>query len=137
MKLALVEGRAVVSVGQPLSDDELALGPPPGWRHAPDWVMPGQAYFDAQEGVYVPILERDGYRFDYDTLEHVYDAELVMLRLRGQRNRLLAESDWVVLRAADTGQPVPPEWLAYRQALRDITEQPDPLNIEWPVAPAA
>lgn len=137
MKLALVEGRAVVSVGQPLTEDEVAQEPPPGWSHAPDWVMPGQAYFDESTGDFVAIPVQAGHRFDYDTLEHVYDAELVMLRLRGQRNRLLAESDWVVLRAADTGQPVPPEWLAYRQALRDITEQPDPLNIEWPVAPAA
>lgn len=64
-------------------------------------------------------------------------AEELMAALRFQRNRRLAETDWVVLRAADRGEPVPSEWLAYRQALRDITDQADPLAIVWPVAPAA
>jgi len=27
-------------------------------------------------------------------------------------------------------------WATYRQALRDITAQKDPLNITWPVKPA-
>ena len=60
-----------------------------------------------------------------------------MAALRFQRNRRLADSDWVVLRAADRGEPVPPEWLAYRQALRDVTDQSDPLNIIWPTPPVA
>lgn len=137
MKLALVEGRVVVSVGQPLTDDEAAQEPPPGWNHAPDWVMPGQAYFDESTGGFVAIPVQAGHRFDYDILELVLDSEREWLKVRRDRDHLLAATDWVVLRAADTGQPVPPEWLAYRQALRDITEQPDPLNIEWPVAPAA
>ena len=57
------------------------------------------------------------------------------------RNQLgafvIKTTDWAVLRAADQGEPVSPEWLAYRQALRDVTAQADPLNIAWPVAPAA
>jgi hypothetical protein len=28
-----------------------------------------------------------------------------------------------------------PEWIAYRQALRDITDQQDPFNIIWPIKP--
>lgn len=56
---------------------------------------------------------------------------------RGVRTRLLAASDWVVARAAETGHPIPPEWAAYRQALRDITEQPGfPIEITWPAEPA-
>jgi len=48
----------------------------------------------------------------------------------------LRESDWVTLRAADTGAPLPAAWQAYRQALRDITKQPGwPLNISWPALP--
>ena len=30
--------------------------------------------------------------------------------VRNQRNRLLTESDWVTIRATDTGDPVPTEW---------------------------
>lgn len=56
---------------------------------------------------------------------------------RTQRARLLAESDWVVARAAETGQPVPAEWAAYRQALRDVPAQPGfPGSIDWPAVPA-
>ena len=55
---------------------------------------------------------------------------------RAKRDRLLAESDWVTIRATDTGDPVPTEWQTYRQALRDITEQSGfPDNVEWPQEP--
>ena len=53
--------------------------------------------------------------------------------VRSQRNRLLAESDWTQLPDA----PVDAEaWAEYRQALRDITNQPDPFAIVWPQTPA-
>lgn len=29
------------------------------------------------------------------------------------------------------------QWASYRQALRDITTQSDPFNIQWPVPPGA
>ena len=55
---------------------------------------------------------------------------------RAKRDRLLTESDWVTIRATDTGDPVPTEWLDYRQSLRDITEQTGfPDNVEWPQEP--
>ena len=56
---------------------------------------------------------------------------------RAKRDRLLAESDWVTIRATDTSNPVPDDWQTYRQALRDITEQSGfPDNVEWPTAPS-
>lgn len=55
--------------------------------------------------------------------------------VRADRDRRIAASDWVVLRATDHGAAVQPEWQAYRQALRDITDQPDPLRIVWPAPP--
>lgn len=52
---------------------------------------------------------------------------------RQQRNRLLAESDWVVLRSYETGVPVPKNWKTYRKALRDVPDQLGfPTNIIWP-----
>ena len=55
---------------------------------------------------------------------------------RAKRDRLLTESDWITIRATDTGDPVPTEWLVYRQALRDIPEQTGfPEEIEWPQEP--
>ena len=55
---------------------------------------------------------------------------------RNQRDRLLTGSDWVTIRATDTGDPVPTEWQTYRQALRDIPDQTGfPDNVEWPQEP--
>ena len=55
---------------------------------------------------------------------------------RNQRDRLLTESDWVTIRATDTGDPVPTEWQTYRQALRDIPDQTGfPEQIDWPQEP--
>lgn len=63
-------------------------------------------------------------------------TELLWKNVRLVRDKRLRESDWVALRAMDGGPPMTPAWRAYRQALRDITTQPDPLNITWPEKPA-
>ena len=56
--------------------------------------------------------------------------------VRAERDRRLLESDWVTLRSVERGEPMMKAWKDYRQALRDITTQPDPLNITWPEPPA-
>lgn len=56
--------------------------------------------------------------------------------VRAERDRRLAESDWIVARAYERGEQVPGEWQTYRQALRDITTQTEPLAIVWPDPPA-
>jgi hypothetical protein len=59
--------------------------------------------------------------------------------VRAQQRQKLYESDWTcsvidpppeILAARDA-------WLQYRAALRDVTTQADPFNIEWPVAPSS
>ena len=55
--------------------------------------------------------------------------------VRSSRTRLLNESDWVVTKAVEQGSAVPLAWIDYRQALRDVTLQPDPFAIAWPVKP--
>ena len=55
---------------------------------------------------------------------------------RAQRVSLLEETDWIVIKYLDIGEPVPQEWSDYRQALRDITEQAGfPGNVDWPTEP--
>jgi hypothetical protein len=56
--------------------------------------------------------------------------------IRSERDRLLAETDWVVVMASELGFPVSDEWKNYRQALRNITLQESfPENVEWPTKP--
>lgn len=54
--------------------------------------------------------------------------------VRQKRNRILSSSDWT--QASDSPKFQNPEWLAYRQALRDVTSQSGfPWDVQWPVAP--
>lgn len=59
--------------------------------------------------------------------------EVVWPIVRARRAVLLAESDWTQL--PDVPLATKEAWAEYRQALRDITSQPDPRNIIWPTAP--
>ena len=59
-----------------------------------------------------------------------------MQELRTERNKRLSQCDWVATRAFTTNTPVPDEWKAYMQALRDLpANTTDPSNPVWPVAP--
>lgn len=52
------------------------------------------------------------------------------------RKLRLEESDIAVLRFTEAGLAVPAEWVAYRQALRDITTTfPDPESVVFPDPP--
>ena len=56
--------------------------------------------------------------------------------LRQERNKRLADADWVTLKAYSTDTPVPDEWKVYMQALRDLpSNTEDPTNPVWPMRP--
>lgn len=56
--------------------------------------------------------------------------------IRAQRDRLLTETDWVVIKAKETGTNLSASFKEYRQALRDITLQEGfPNNVIWPTKP--
>ena len=73
-------------------------------------------------------------------------AGLVYKLLREERNKRLAECDWVVTKNAEYGYNIPKEWKVYRQALRDlpsITYKPEldefgylkMDSVVWPTPP--
>ena len=65
------------------------------------------------------------------------DHVIPMEEFRQERNRRLAECDWVVIRATSTDTPIPEEWKVYMQALRDLpSNTEDPANPVWPVQPS-
>jgi len=57
--------------------------------------------------------------------------------VRGERNFRLMRCDWTQLPDAPLSNIEMQEWASYRQALRDITTQSNPFNIQWPTAPGA
>ena len=56
--------------------------------------------------------------------------------VRTQQRQKLYESDWTCS-VTDYEVPNKPDWVQYRQALRDVTTQSDPFAIVWPMAPSA
>jgi len=57
---------------------------------------------------------------------------------RADRDRRLSACDWVVARAIERAELVPVAWATYREALRDVPEQPGfPRLINWPTPPSA
>lgn len=64
-------------------------------------------------------------------------AAAVAEAVRVKRNALLAESDWVTLRAYRTGVAVPAPWADYMQALADVPQQAGfPYSVTWPEKPS-
>ena len=64
------------------------------------------------------------------------DAE-VAASVRVQRDKLIAETDWVVVMAKETGTNIPAAMKTYRQALRDLPSADGfPHTMTWPTKPS-
>ena len=98
-----------------------------------------------QASVHLPVPEG----LTWDTVMAVKDAEGTIqlttdpakvqaqldaqwTSVRTQQRQKLYESDWTCS-VTDYEVPNKLEWVAYRQALRDLTAQSDPFAIVWPV----
>ena len=56
-------------------------------------------------------------------------------QIKYQRDLLLKDSDWIAVKAAETGV-ANTAWSTYRQALRDVTSQEGyPYSVTWPTQP--
>jgi lambda repressor-like predicted transcriptional regulator len=66
-------------------------------------------------------------------IERIITSEMKAEQLRNQRNSLLAACDWTQVADSPVDKTV---WAAYRQSLRDITDQLGwPEQIIWPQRP--
>ena len=60
--------------------------------------------------------------------------EIASFNMRDARDAALTRCDWVITRAFEEGTNVPANYLAYRQALRDLpTQSGFPYEYVWPV----
>ena len=99
--------------------------PPPRMSYGPDYDL-----IELPEGYEKPPKEE----FEAK-LQELIDAQ-PWKELREERNKRLTECDWVATKAFTTGTPVPDEWKAYMQALRDLpANTTDPENPVWPTPP--
>jgi hypothetical protein len=103
------------------------------WREIPE-VLPfsanawdpephGQLLYAAlKSGTYGPIAP------------FVFDPVKASSEIRRMRDYLIAQTDWT--QALDVPAATKEKWVAYRQALRDITLQSTfPTTVTWPTAP--
>ena len=79
-----------------------------------------------------------------DKISELDNAEPMKL-LRDERNQLISESDWMIVKSQETGVPISNEWKTYRQALRDLPASSTPKldenfeldlsSVTWPTKP--
>jgi hypothetical protein len=74
------------------------------------------------------------------TVREPTDSELAIQwqAVKNQAERYLSETDYKVLKAYESQNLVDPQWIAYRQSLRDIYNNVDSINpfaVEWPEKP--
>jgi hypothetical protein len=72
-----------------------------------------------------------------NAVEFIIDQALIDNQwrpIKEARNQRLKDSDWTCS-VTDYVPPNKAEWISYRQALRDLTKQPNPFEITWPIAP--
>jgi len=73
------------------------------------------------------------HEFNYTTKQWALDLSAAWRAVRRQRDPLLTASDWTQL--SDAPPATKAIWVTYRRALRDVTQQADPLAIAWPEPP--
>jgi hypothetical protein len=64
------------------------------------------------------------------------DIDRQWANIRSERNQRLSACDWTQLSDAPLTNVETADWCIYRQYLRDITNQANPFNIQWPEKPA-
>jgi hypothetical protein len=115
-----------------------------------DWYFADSPIVPVTPGItleVVPPLTWDtvkGVRADDGTISLAEDPAKVAAKtqaqwtsVRAQQSDLLYKSDWTCS-VIDPPAPIlaqRDQWIAYRQALRDVTKQSDPFNIIWPTPP--
>jgi ribosomal 50S subunit-associated protein YjgA (DUF615 family) len=94
-------------------------------------------YIDADNTLHIDGVDQAALQAAYDAYdEAAAQREVAFDALRRVRDNMLAETDWVVVKAQEAGEAVPAAWATYRQALRDLpANTADPANPVWPSAP--
>lgn len=125
----------ITMTGQCGSENELSFYEKPGTFVLAGVASIGKDYFDGEKVAPLPAPPSSHHIFNYTTKRwedpRTDDTEWPLVRAR--RNDMLSASDWTQL--PDVPLNTKEAWAVYRQALRDVTEQLDPFNIVWPVAP--
>jgi hypothetical protein len=101
----------------------------------------GVELYDITEEDYNNYVDK-GYKFNLTTKKiETVDESIILERswvdLRDTRNKLLSNSDWIMLSDNTLTEEQKNNWKTYRQALRDLPQNTtDPREVVWPSKPA-
>ena len=110
-------------------------------RPGAQWSMNGDSYSGLNWMDASPVPTEEELRAKIEEL----DAAEPMRLLRIERDKRLADSDWVVIRSVSSGVALSKDWSKYLQDLRDLPSKATPKldnfgrlddsSIDWPVKP--
>ncbi len=91
------------------------------------------------DGADLPFVVLGSYQISEDDSlapPPIIDDSEQRTQIRKERNQKLTECDWTQLDDTPLDNVAKAEWAAYRQALRDVPDQPGfPFNVIWPIQP--
>lgn len=98
----------------------------------------GKHYYDwkTRQIREIPPAPNSFCHFDHETKQWAVNKDSALRTLREQRDRLLTQSDWVLLDDVPISESKRSAWRAYRQALRDMPQSTDFENVVWPTKPS-
>ena len=87
--------------------------------------------FDEETNSFILMTDEEKYNAGLLTIEDI------MNNVRAERNRLLSESDFIVMPDSNASDNCKASFIIYRQELRDLlnAEGFSPLDISWPIKP--
>ena len=106
----------------------------------PDEIPDGEHYINwrgvTPEPTYNYIVQDDVVVLKSEADIHSYQDSVLARSIRGQRDTLLNQTDYVILPDAPYSEETQTAYRTYRQALRDLPEQVGfPNSIIWPTRP--
>ena len=96
-------------------------------------------WHDIKQTVIVNEQEIQTHLIGDDVTRDVRLLAEMWVRVRNKRNKLLAETDWIVTQAVEKGKSTSIPWKIYRESLRDVPDINNNVvidqNIVWPDKP--
>lgn len=128
----------IIRAGECAPSDFSVQSIPPGHAILAAQSIPSETYVENGQVFWIPAAPNSWSVYDYVAKQWVPHTGIADTQAREKRTKLLAESDWTDTASAPgrLGTELYEAWQTYRQALRDVPQQPGyPLTINWPSAP--
>lgn len=124
----LIKYDPVIIQPRPILNDEYNIAVPDGYEQLEDgcWISKWKIE---------PTFKTKEELLEYENEKNRGNLEIKWTEIRSERNSLLTKTDFTQLADSPFDESIKLEFSKYRKLLRDITQQEDPYNINWPKMP--